>query len=400
MTIQTITEAAITIQRVEPNGRQLVVHWADGHLSDFHYVWLRYNCWCDDCGDTRPGLRQLQLPQIPLDISPNGVHLDETGRLRLTWANDGHETILEPAWLREHCYSPRARAERRPQPILWDASIRDNLPTVEYAEAQANEAIHLQMLRHLRDYGFVLVRGVTPVPEETEKIVGMFGLIRETSYGRVFDLIAKPNATVSGNKANYLTPHTDEPFRYGPPGVIFFHCIESAAASGGASILVDGFKVADVLRQQVPDAFDLLTRIPQQFHRIHQDEVDFRSDGRTISVDVDGHIVGFRFNDRCTAPIDLPPDLIEPFFDASQKLASLVYDEQYHLTYQLRPGDLLAFDNHRVMHGRTAFDPSLGRRHMRSCHVDRDGVFSQLRVLSRRLNRADVEQIIPVGSIL
>ena len=37
-------------------------------------------------------------------------------------------------------------------------------------------------------------------------------------------------------------------------------------------------------------------------------------------------------------------------------------------------------DNQRVLHARTAF---AGRRHIRQCHVDRDEVFSRLRLLSR-----------------
>jgi gamma-butyrobetaine dioxygenase len=50
---------------------------------------------------------------------------------------------------------------------------------------------------------------------------------------------------------------------------------------------------------------------------------------------------------------------------------------------RLRAGDMWAFDNRRVMHARTEFDPSTGRRHLQGCYVDRDELLSRWRVLSR-----------------
>ena len=41
------------------------------------------------------------------------------------------------------------------------------------------------------------------------------------------------------------------------------------------------------------------------------------------------------------------------------------------------------FNNQRVMHGRTAFDPALSKRHIRSASVDLDEFYSRLRVLYR-----------------
>ena len=45
-------------------------------------------------------------------------------------------------------------------------------------------------------------------------------------------------------------------------------------------------------------------------------------------------------------------------------------------------------DNHRVLHGRTAFDADSGRRHLQGCYVDRDELRSRLRVLEH----ADTER--------
>jgi len=42
----------------------------------------------------------------------------------------------------------------------------------------------------------------------------------------------------------------------------------------------------------------------------------------------------------------------------------------------------VVFDNRRVLHGRTEFEPN-GHRHLRGCYVDRTEFQSRLRVLAR-----------------
>jgi gamma-butyrobetaine dioxygenase len=58
-------------------------------------------------------------------------------------------------------------------------------------------------------------------------------------------------------------------------------------------------------------------------------------------------------------------------------------DARFQLRFRHGPGDLMAFDNRRVLHARTAFEPSTGARHLRGCYVDTDELRSRIRVLER-----------------
>lgn len=49
----------------------------------------------------------------------------------------------------------------------------------------------------------------------------------------------------------------------------------------------------------------------------------------------------------------------------------------------LGAGEMVVFDNRRVLHGRDAFDPQSGSRYLHGCYVDRGEFESRLRVLSR-----------------
>ena len=47
-------------------------------------------------------------------------------------------------------------------------------------------------------------------------------------------------------------------------------------------------------------------------------------------------------------------------------------------------GDLVLFDNRRMLHGRDSFDPQSGIRRLEGCYLDRDELLSRLRVLARK----------------
>lgn len=66
-----------------------------------------------------------------------------------------------------------------------------------------------------------------------------------------------------------------------------------------------------------------------------------------------------------------------------RSLQSRWRQERYIVSFALGEGEMIAFDNRRVLHGRDAFDPATGRRHLRGCYVDRGDLDSRIRVLSR-----------------
>jgi gamma-butyrobetaine dioxygenase len=55
----------------------------------------------------------------------------------------------------------------------------------------------------------------------------------------------------------------------------------------------------------------------------------------------------------------------------------------YEIRFRLDDGDLVMFDNVRLLHGRTSFDPEEGLRHLQGCYIDADGPRSLYRVLAR-----------------
>ena len=84
------------IARLHTGERAFEVQWSDGHESVFHFVWLRFNCACETCGDLDSGIGTVMMADIPEDVSPREARVDERGGLRVVWDHDGHGSRFEP----------------------------------------------------------------------------------------------------------------------------------------------------------------------------------------------------------------------------------------------------------------------------------------------------------------
>jgi gamma-butyrobetaine dioxygenase len=104
-----------------------------------------------------------------------------------------------------------------------------------------------------------------------------------------------------------------------------------------------------------------------------------------IELDGAGQMIGVHYSPRLD-DIPLMSDAdTRRYHRARKRLGQLFEDPQYELRFRLDPGQLMMFDNNRVLHGRTSFDPSEGHRQLQGCYIDRDGPRSLYRVLKRRL---------------
>jgi gamma-butyrobetaine dioxygenase len=357
------------------NHQTLTIEWGDHHHSTFHYIWLR-----DNAPENRHanGQKLTDTVDVPLDITVKAIIITNT--VRIEWADD-KTSEFEPAWLRAHAYEPGAVAGRRQQPQLWTANdIVAALPEFSYPALTAQDDRLRDMLAAVRDLGFALIHEVPAESEALFKVVKLFGYVRETNYGPYFDVKVAPNPTNLAYTGLTLNGHTDKPYRHPVPTLQLLHVLHNAV-EGGDNTLVDGFCVAEALRQAAPDKFALLTTAPVTF-RFCSDEADLQYESTIIETDVWGAVSGIRFNNRSMQAFYLPPDQMEAFYAAYQTFGHMLEAETYKITFKLEAGDLMLFDNQRILHGRIGYTSS-GQRHLQGCYADRDSLLSKLAVLSR-----------------
>jgi len=172
--------------------------------------------------------------------------------------------------------------------------------------------------------------------------------------------------------------HTDNPYRDPVPGLQLLHCLVNES-DGGENQLCDGFAVADRIRRDHPGAFELLTRHPVRFRFVERGAADLEASVPLIELDARGDISAVRYNSRSVQAFDLAPEVLADFYDAYRLFGEALHDPAVLIEFRLEPGQLVVFDNQRVLHGRTGFGE--GRRHLQGCYADKDSLRSRIRVL-------------------
>jgi gamma-butyrobetaine dioxygenase len=373
---------------VEVHEDGITVRWSDKspmHLPNF---WLRDNCRCPKCRHAGNGQKLYEIVDLPADLSAIEAMVAPDQSVRVLWS-DGHRSEYTADWLNEHDLITSARIERRPQVKFWGRALESDLPIGRWPEMQQDPEKELAWLELYAAHGFGLLKNVPNQAGMVADVGDHLGFVRVTNYGRLFDVISVPNPTNLAYTPVGLGVHSDNPYRHPSPGVQLLHCLE-ADAPGGDTLLVDGFHAAEILRKENPGAFALLSTVPMTF-RFSDDKAELEAKQTLITVDMDGVVSAVHFNNRSADWLDAPMDLAARWYTAYRLFGQILKRPELELVFKLAPGDCVVMQNDRALHGRTAFDPSLGRRHLQGCYIDRDGIESRRRVLKRKLgSRKDV----------
>ena len=272
------------------------------------------------------------------------------------------------------------RSER--QKKLWQKdTFEAGLPFVDFESMCNDVSSKLDMLRLIRDVGFVVLENVPTKEGQVLKVISELGYTRETNYGALFEVRTEVNPNNLAYTNMGLGSHTDNPYRDPVPTVQLLHCLESST-EGGDSVLVDGFKAAAVLRQESKEDFDILTSTWINF-RFSDTKTDLRSRVPMIELNDNSEIVKVRYNNRSIDTINLPTNKIRSFYKAYRHWSEIIERDNLKVIFKLSEGDLMLLDNTRIMHARTAFSKK-GKRHLQGAYTDLDGLYSQLNVLENR----------------
>jgi alpha-ketoglutarate-dependent taurine dioxygenase len=347
---------------------ELTLTWQDSFYSVYSALWLRDN---DPVHrDAHTGERLISLLDLPQEPRLKAAEPQPPGHLTLHW-EDGATSVFALSWLR--AYDRSLRIPSRPTRTPWMGQPAAAFARCDYEEWMANPASREDWLYYAGRDGLAFLSDVPVQHRAVMRVAERIGFIRETNDGGIFDVpsIAEPNA----NRA--LPVNTANPYRDPVPGFQLLHCL-SASGEGGESIFVDGMAAAERLRAHDIEAFNLLCQTPILF-RFQDAEIDLVAERAMLELDTQGQFRAIYYNDRSIAPLPLKGPRLKKFYAAYGQFARLLNEEARSVVCRWQPGDLVLFDNTRVLHGRTAFTG--GALHMQGSYVDADGLYSSLAVL-------------------
>ncbi len=364
--------------RLEANPARVLARTRQG-LLELPALWLRERC--QDAQHLDPLTRQRLFDphRLPEDLTLIDARDAGGDRARLSFS-DGYCGEYDLSRLAGEL----DLEDGLPQAIPWRSDLPLEAVRVDGRDLDSDE-VRLKALTTFLTYGLVILHDLPTDPECILTVARRFGHVRETNFGRYFEVYSRPNSNDLAYRPVRLGAHTDNPYREPVPGIQLLHCLVNET-SGGWSTLVDSLCVAGVMRQEDPQGFELLASTPVRFRFIDADE-ELIERRPIVDRDMTGRMTGVHYSPRLDDLPLLDAGATRRFHRARRRLSELFADPRFELRFPLKAGELMMFHNSRVLHGRTAYDPSEGHRHLQGCYIDLDGPRSLYRTLTRKLAR-------------
>jgi gamma-butyrobetaine dioxygenase len=369
-----------TINKIIKKNQFIEITWLDKHISKFHFLWLRDNC--PSAIHPTANMRIFNILSVTKNIFPKEIHINKT-KLIINWSEKNHKSNFEIKWLRDHCYSLN---QKYISPyFFWDQKLKKTFSKIKIDHDKVlNKDNHLQKwLKLLHEYGFAIIKNAPIKKKSAFKILNRISHHRETFFGTPFEVINVPKPNNTAYTADALRNHTDLPYFEYAPGYQFLHCLVNDAKGGNSSV-VDGFAVANYLKRYEKDAFKVLTDTYVKFKDTDYTQKATRVlHSPLITLTKDSDFNDIRFSMAAMGTVDVDSKKMKKFYEAYYLFAKLLHNKKFKIDFRLESGDIFCFNNRRILHGRTSFDPNSGNRHLQGYYLERDEILARLNYFNK-----------------
>jgi len=363
------------IKSIESLNDGLNILWSDSSSSFYPWLWLRDHS--ESEVDLHPDSKQRQIDVF--SNSPNNsvdkVSIDkDSNQIVINW-EDESESSLSFELLQSNSEASLPQSQAMDSSNFWNTSNEiKTFPEMSYEEFMIDGGIKTWLI-NIQRVGFVIVTGTPATPEATRELMERMAYVRNSIFGgfSVWDnQLENPDDTAFTSLA--IEPHTDGTYVNDAPGLQTLHCIKRDSI-GGENQLIDGLAIAEKMRIEYPDAFNILCNInipgryikPNTYLEAHRP---------LFRVNNNNDVVQVSFNNHDRAPFRLESDQMEQFYKAYKIFHNLANDSSRQFEFMLDPGKVLTFDNWRLLHARSSLT---GYRQLCGGYHNREDFESRLR---------------------
>ena len=357
------------------------VFFNNGSLKkEIHPFWLRERVSGEKFLDKGTQQRLFDPTFLDNEILINKVNI--TDKFLEIDFNDGVNSKIEINKLALEFHNEDTLLKSIPK-IKWDSSLKE-IKNFKFQENFFESKEMYDLLISFYKYGFVIIKDIPTHDNFIVKFANSIGSVRRTNFGEYFNVRSKPDPNDLAYTSLALAPHTDNPYRKPVPCIQLLHCIESEV-TGGFSTLVDGYTVTEDLKKEYFDYYKILSEIKVRF-RFTDKEVVLEDWSELIKLDENKDFKQVRFSPRLDYVPILEKDKLDLYYKARKKLSEMYNSDKYRIEFKLSPKDLIMMDNHRLLHGRTAYETKEGNRFLQGCYIDYDSTEGKLRHLKRKFS--------------
>lgn len=266
--------------------------------------------------------------------------------------------------------------------------MQHKLPRISFPEVLRDDHSLLTFLESLEVSGVVVLTDVPCERDQIHNLAKRIGYLKPTHYGETFSVHSRADPNNLAYTGDSLDMHTDLPCLASKPNIQVLHVIKQFSGEGGDTMISDAFNAALQLKKNNPEYFDTLANTTVDFVDVGIDDgFKFHQSWRRPIIDValDGTIqtVNWHQMSRDARFQVSSSEAVAKWYEAALALRDLMYHAENMVTLKLQSGNMIVFDNLRVMHGRQGYRADQGERLLQGGYLEWDSARSLRRVLRK-----------------
>ena len=340
--------------------------------DNFLNIWLRDHARDEDSWDHRSNQRKIYTAKLDPKLHIKKAILKDNGKsVDILWSDLKKPINYTSNFFLENSIKPKKIKDNIK---IWDKKDIGKDIYTDFQNTITNDGFK-EFLEKLYKFGFVVIQNCKTEMSSVEKIAKKIGYVRESIFGGLWSFESNNDMADSAYTQDELRPHTDSTYSNDAPGLQLLLCCHYEA-TGGESIMVDGFKIAEKIYKENRDLYTLLSEIEVTGQYIG-DGVFLEAKRPVFKLNSDKELIQVSFNNYDRAAFRMDDEKTLKFYDAIREFDLIANNREYQWRHILKPGELLIFNNWRILHGRGSFK---GDRKMSGCYINKEDFDSSCRM--------------------
>ena len=349
--------------KVQQNG--LYVRFKNKLYDNFPNIWLRDHAKDEKNWDERSHQRKTFTASLDPNLHIIKADIVEDGEyINILWSDLEKAVKYSSKFLSNNLLVKNIKNNNNYK--LWEKNSVDDQVFIDFNNIISEDGFKI-FLKHLYEFGFCVITNCKTEMKTVEIIANRIGYIRHSIFGGLWSFESNENMADSAYTQEELRPHTDSTYSNDAPGLQLLLCCDYNAV-GGDSIMVDGFNIAKLIKKENEEIFDILSKIEVP-GKYTGDGVVLEARRPILRLNSNKELLQVSFNNYDRADFRLENELMINFYQAIKKFDILANDPKMQWKHTLKPGELLIFNNWRVLHGRSSFK---GKRKIAGCYINKE----------------------------
>ena len=232
------------VDKIEVLKEGLKVFFSNKSEDIFPNIWLRDHAKDENNWDERSNQRKTFTAKLSPNIKIKNANISNKGEyIDIIWSDTSNNIKYSSEFLYKNSVN---YSYNKNQIKIWEKKeIKDDI-FLNYKNI-TNEKGFKDLLTKLHSFGFAVITDCKKDMSSVEFLAKKIGYVRNSIFGGLWSFESNADMADSAYTNEELRPHTDSTYSNDAPGLQLLLCCEYDA-KGGDSIMVDGLKIAEIIK--------------------------------------------------------------------------------------------------------------------------------------------------------